>query len=172
LQSGAIKLEPFLASLVEGGIHRIPGLAVFMTSHPSSVPNAMLHSLKHYKSLHEQVIVLSVEVHDVPYLPASERIALHQLSKDFAQVTVHYGYKDEPNIPLALEQCDIPGLKIDLMDTSFFLGRETLIPKLGSDMAYWRELLFIAMFRNASSAMEFFKIPSNRVVELGSQIVL
>jgi KUP system potassium uptake protein len=172
LQSGAIKLEPFLASLVEGGIHRIPGLAVFMTSHPSSVPNAMLHSLKHYKSLHEQVIVLSVEVHDVPYLPASERIALHQLSKDFAQVTVHYGYKDEPNIPLALEQCDIPSLKIDLMDTSFFLGRETLIPKLGSDMAYWRELLFIAMFRNASSAMEFFKIPSNRVVELGSQIVL
>jgi len=172
LQSGAIKLEPFLASLVEGGIHRIPGLAVFMTSHASSVPNAMLHSLKHYKSLHEQVIVLSVEVHDVPYLPASERIALHQLSKDFAQVTVHYGYKDEPNIPLALEQCDIPGLKIDLMDTSFFLGRETLIPKLGSDMAYWRELLFIAMFRNASSAMEFFKIPSNRVVELGSQIVL
>ncbi len=172
LQSGALKLEPFLTSLVDGGVNRIPGLAIFMTSNPSCVPNSLLHSLKHYKSLHEQVIVLSVEVHDVPFVTQDERIELHQFSKDFAQVTLHYGFKDEPNIPLALERCHIPGLEINLMDTSFFLGRETLIPKMGSDMAYWRELLFIAMFRNSSSAMEFFKIPSNRVVELGSQVVL
>ena len=172
LQSGSLKLEPFLTSLVDSGVSRIPGLAIFMTSNPASVPNSLLHSLKHYKSLHEQVIVLNVEVQDIPYVPIQKRIELHQFSKDFAQVTVHYGFKDEPNIPLALEHCHIPGIEINLMDTSFFLGRETLIPKMGSDMAYWRELLFIAMFRNSGSAMEFFKIPSNRVVELGSQVVL
>ena len=95
-----------------------------------------------------------------------------KLSDDFYQVLVHYGFKDEPDIPAALALCAEADLKIDLMDTSFFLGRETLIPRLGSEMAYWRELLFIAMFRNAGSATAFFKIPSNRVVELGSQVVL
>ena len=143
-----------------------------MTPDPDSVPHAMLHSLKHYKALHEQIIILSVKVFDVPYVPDVDRVEVHRLPGNFAQVVVQYGFKDEPDIPAALALCADAGLDIDMMDASFFLGRETLIPKLGSQMAYWRAVLFVAMFRNASSATAFFKIPSNRVVELGSQIVL
>ena len=137
-----------------------------------SVPRAMLHSLKHYKALHERIIILSVEVFDVPYVPDIDRIEVHRLTGNFSQVIVQYGFKDDPDIPAALAFCAESGLNIDMMDTSFFLGRETLIPKLGSEMAYWRELIFVAMFRNAGSATTFFKIPSSRVVELGSQVVL
>jgi KUP system potassium uptake protein len=108
----------------------------------------------------------------VPYVPDIDRVEVHRLPGNFTQVIVQYGFKDEADIPAALALCGNAGLNLNMMDTSFFLGRETLIPKLGSDMAYWRELLFVAMFRNASSATAFFKIPSNRVVELGSQIVL
>lgn len=168
----ALQLKPFIANLVEGGIGRVPGTAVFMTPDPDSVPHAMLHSLKHYKALHEQVVVLSVHVFDVPHVPDIDRVELHLLPGNFCQVIVQYGFKDEPDIPAALALCANSGLSIDMMDTSFFLGRETLIPKLGSEMAYWRELLFVTMFRNAGSATAFFRIPSNRVVELGSQIVL
>jgi KUP system potassium uptake protein len=168
----ALQLKPFIANLVDGDIGRVPGTAVFMTPDPDSVPHAMLHSLKHYKALHEQVVVLSVHVFDVPNVPDIDRVELHRLPGNFCQVIVQYGFKDEPDIPAALALCADSGLSIDMMDTSFFLGRETLIPKLGSEMAYWRELLFVTMFRNAGSATAFFRIPSNRVVELGSQIVL
>lgn len=168
----ALQLRPFIANIAENGVGRVPGTAVFMTPDPESVPHSMLHSLKHYKALHEQVIVLGVRVFDVPYVPEIDRVEVHRLAGNFAQVIVQYGFKDEPDIPAALALCPGAGVSIDMMDTSFFLGRETLIPKLGSEMAYWRELLFVAMFRNAGSATAFFKIPSNRVVELGSQIVL
>jgi KUP system potassium uptake protein len=154
------------------GISRVPGTAIFMTPVPESVPHALLHSLKHYKALHEQVVILSVNVFDVPFVPDIDCIEVRKLGGNFSQVIVQYGFKDEPDIPAALKLCDESGLNIEMMDTSFFLGRETLIPKLGSEMAYWRELLFVAMFRNAGSATAFFKIPSNRVVELGSQVVL
>ncbi|MEI7432258.1 MAG: KUP/HAK/KT family potassium transporter, partial [Betaproteobacteria bacterium] len=139
---------------------------------PDSVPHAMLHSLKHYKALHERVLILSVKVFDVPYVPDIDRVEVKEISGNFFRVIVQYGFKDEPDIPLALTLCADVGLEIDMMDTSFFLGRETLIPRLGSEMAYWRTLIFIAMFRNAGSATAFFRIPSNRVVELGSQVVL
>ena len=172
LAADAMELKPFVASIVEGGVERVNGTAVFMTPNPENVPHALLHSLKHYKTLHEQVVILSVRVFDVPYVPDVDRVEVRHLDGNFSQVTVQYGFKDEPDIPLALGLCAEAGLRLDMMDTSFFLGRETLIPKLGSDMAYWRELLFIAMFRNAGSATAFFKIPSNRVVELGSQVVL
>jgi KUP system potassium uptake protein len=172
LSADAMALKPFIASIVEGGVERVPGTAVFMTPNPDYVPHAMLHSLKHYKALHEQVVVLSVNVFDVPYVPDVDRVEVHRLAGNFSQVIVQYGFKDEPDIPGALALCAEAGLALDMMDTSFFLGRETLIPKLGSEMAYWRELLFIAMFRNSGSATAFFKIPSNRVVELGAQVVL
>ena len=172
LAAEAMALEPFVGSIVADGIDRVPGTAVFMTPHPENVPHALLHSLKHYKTLHEQIVILCVKVRDQPYVPDAERIAVRRLQGNFSQVTVHYGFKDEPDIPGALAMCAASGVHLDMMDTSFFLGRETLIPKLGSEMAYWRELLFIAMFRNAGSATAFFKIPSNRVVELGSQVVL
>ena len=172
LAADALHLKPFIDDIAASGVGRVPGTAIFMTPAPDSVPHALLHSLKHYKALHEQVVILSVSVFDVPYVPDIDRVEVHRLAGNFAQVIVQYGFKDEPNIPAALALCADAGLHIDMMDTSFFLGRETLIPKLGSEMAYWRELLFVTMFRNASSATAFFKIPSNRVVELGSQIVL
>jgi len=172
LSSDAMQLKPFIDNLADSGIERVPGTAVFMTPDPSLVPHAMLHSLKHYKALHEQVVILSVKVFDVPYVPDVDRVEVHRLPHNFAQVIVQYGFKDEPDIPAALAECAQAGLHLDMMDTSFFLGRETLIPRLGSEMAYWRSLVFVAMFRNAGSATAFFRIPSNRVVELGSQVVL
>jgi KUP system potassium uptake protein len=172
LADDAMDLKSFVTGIGEGGVGRVPGTAVFLTPNPDLVPHAMLHSLKHYKALHEQVVTLSVRVFDVPYVPEVDRVEVHRLQHNFAQVIVQYGFKDEPDIPAALALCAEAGLTIDMMDTSFFLGRETLIPKLRSEMAYWRELIFIAMFRNAGSATAYFRIPSNRVVELGAQVVL
>ena len=172
LAEDALQLLPFIDSLAYGGATRVPGTAVFMTPRPEGVPHALLHSLKHYKALHERVVIVSVSVFDVPYVPEIDRVEVRKLRENFWQVIVQYGFKDEPDIPAALEMCAGAGLACDMMDTSFFLGRETLIPRLGSEMGYWRALLFAAMFRNASSATTFFRIPSNRVVELGSQITL
>ena len=172
LNDEAMQLKPFIANIVAGGIERIPGTAVFMTTDPEAVPQAMLHSLKHYKRLHEQVIVLSVNVLDVPYVPTSERVEVQYLTDNFVQVLVHYGFKDAPDIPAALALCTKFDLSLNMMDTSFFLGRETLIPSLRSTMGYWRAMIFVALFRNSGSATSFFKIPSNRVIELGSQVVL
>ena len=172
LADDAMALKPFVANVVDGGIERVPGTAVFLTPNPDNVPHALLHSLKHYKALHEQVVILSVQVFDVPYVPDVDRVEVKRLPGGFSQVTVQYGFKDEPDIPAALSMCAEAGLQLDMMDTSFFLGRETLIPRLGSEMAYWRELLFVTLFRNAGSVTAFFRIPSNRVVELGAQVVL
>lgn len=172
LAADAMQLQPFIANIVEGGVQRVPGTAVFLTAEPESVPHAMIHSLKHYKALHEQIIILSVKVLDVPYVPIDDRLIIRRLASNFAQVVVQYGFKDEPDIPAALALASEAGLEINMMDTSFFLGRETLIPKLGSSIAYWRALIFVAMFRNAGSVTAFFKIPSNRVIELGTQVVL
>ncbi|KAB2924422.1 MAG: potassium transporter Kup, partial [Dechloromonas sp.] len=172
LAADAMQLQPFIASLEAGGVERVPGTAVFMTPDPAAVPHALLHSLKHYKVLHDYVVILSVKVFDVPYVPDIDRVEIQRLPGNFAQVTVQYGFKDEPDIPAALERCAAAGLPVAAMETSYFLGRETLIPKLGSRMAYWRALLFVTMFRNAGSATAYFRIPSNRVVELGSQVIL
>ena len=172
LADDTMELAAFLAAIAGNGPQRVPGTAVFLTTNPDNVPHALLHSLKHYKVLHEQVVILSVRVSEVPFVAAEERVTVRRLAGNFSQVIIHYGFKDEPDIPQALAQCAGQGLNIEMMETSFFLGRETLIPKFGSGLAYWRALLFIALFRNASSAMAFFRIPSNRVIELGSQVVL
>ncbi|HEX6734017.1 MAG TPA: KUP/HAK/KT family potassium transporter, partial [Azonexus sp.] len=172
LAADAMQLRPFIAGLDGGGIDRVPGTAVFMTPDPDAVPHALLHSMKHYKVLHEYVVILSVKVFDVPYVPDIDRVEIHRLPGNFAQVIVQYGFKDEPDIPAALALCADSGLPLEAMETSYFLGRETVIPKLGARMAYWRTLLFVAMFRNAGSATAFFRIPSNRVVELGAQVIL
>jgi KUP system potassium uptake protein len=168
----AIDLETFIDALLVSMPSRVPGTSVFMTSRNDRVPNAMLHNLMHNKVLHERVLIVSVEVFDVPFVPEIDRVEIKKLKGDFYRVTVQYGFKDEPDIPLALTFCADQGVAIDMMETSFFLGRATLIPKVGSGMALWREKLFVAMFRNASSATTFYKIPSNRVVELGTQVVL
>jgi KUP system potassium uptake protein len=172
LSGEGIELEPFIDALLVSMPARVAGTAVFMNSSPTGVPHAMLHNLMHNKVLHERVIVVSVQMFDVPYVPEIDRIEMRKLKGDFYSVIVQYGFKDDPDIPAALSLCAEQGLKFETMETSFFFGRETLIPKLNSDMALWREKLFIAMFRNAGSATSFFKIPSNRVVELGTQVVL
>jgi KUP system potassium uptake protein len=172
LAADSLPLRDFVADITSNGISRVPGTAIFMTPDSNSVPHALLHSLKHYKALHEEIVILNVQVFDVPYVPEIDRVEVHRLDGNFARVTVHYGFKDEPDIPAALALCADAGLKLEMTDISFFLGRETLIPRLGSEMAYWRELLFITLFRNAGSATAFFRIPSNRVVELGAQVVL
>ena len=172
LSADGMQLGPFITQMVDAGVERVPGTAVFMTQDTEVVPHAMLHSLKHYKRLHERVIVLSVKVLDEPYVPEAQRVSIKHLTGNFSQIIVHYGYKNESDIPAALALCASADLEINMMDTTFFLGRETLIPKTTSSMSYWRTLIFIAMFKNAGSATAFFKIPSNRVVELGSQVVL
>jgi KUP system potassium uptake protein len=172
LGQDAIELAPFIESLALGGAPRVPGTAIFMTGRPQGVPRAMLHSLKHYKVLHERMMIVTIRIFDVPYVPEIDRVEVATLGQGFWQITVQYGFKDEPDLPAALALCAHFGLQFDMMDTSFFLGRETLIAGFGKEMSYWRVLLFAAMFRNASSLTAFFKIPSNRVVELGSQIVL
>lgn len=172
LSGEGIELELFIDALLVSMPVRVGGTAVFMNSDPKGVPHAMLHNLMHNKVLHERVFVVSVQMFDVPYVPEIDRVEVRRLKGDFYSVVVQYGFKDEPDIPAALALCSEQGLQFEMMETSFFLGRETLIPKLNSDMALWREKLFVAMFRNAGSATSFFKIPSNRVVELGTQVVL
>ncbi|MBL0166846.1 MAG: potassium transporter Kup [Propionivibrio sp.] len=168
----AIELVSFIDALLVSMPVRVLGTSVFMTSRNDRVPSSMLHNLMHNKVLHERVLIVSVEVFDVPYVPEIDRIVISKLKGNFFRVTVQYGFKDEPDIPLALSFCKTQGLTIDMMETSFFLGRATLIPKVGSGMALWREKLFVFLFRNAGSATSFYKIPSNRVVELGTQVVL
>ncbi|HNC52735.1 MAG TPA: potassium transporter Kup [Accumulibacter sp.] len=159
---------------IEGieGVLRIPGTAVFLTHNPDKVPHAMLHSLKHYKALHERIVLVAVNILDVPHTESSRRLDVVRLPGNFWQVRVFYGFMEQPNLPEALAGCEEFGLSLDAMDTSFFLGRETLIPSLTTGMWSWRAKIFVAMFRNGGSAASFFALPANRVVELGAQVVL
>ena len=166
----AVALEPFIESLALGGATRVPGTAVFLTGHPDGVPRALLHSLKHYRVLHERMVLVTIRVFDVPYVPEIDRVEVAGLGEAFWRVTVHYGFKDEPDLPAALQACAHFGLEFEMMETSFFLGRESLQLRSGTPMARWRQLLFAAMYRNATSPTRYFKLPSNRVVELGSQV--
>ena len=142
-----------------------------MTAQPTGTPPALAHNLQYNKVLHERVVTLTVRTLPVPHVAAEERATVRQLGNGVSDVHLCYGFMEDPDVPDGLRQAQQQGLWID-RDVTFFLGRETLIPKLASDMAYWRELLFIAMFRNSGSATAFFRIPSNRVVELGAQVVL
>jgi len=170
LKSGAIALEPFIQGLVAHPPARVPGTAVFLTASKEGVPHALLHNLAHNKVLHERVVFLTVRTADQPYVPPERRIEIEDLGHDFYRIVVHYGFKDEPDIPNALALCEAQGLKFEMMQTSFFLSRETIIATGLPGMAPWREQLFIHMARNAESAMSFFRIPTNRVIELGSQV--
>jgi KUP system potassium uptake protein len=168
----AIALEPFIKGLGAGAITRVPSTAVFLSSNADAVPHALLHNLKHNMVLHERIAVVTVIVEDVPYVPEIDRVEVEKLTSGFIRIYVRLGFKDDPDIPQALELCAQYGVTFDVMSTSFFLGRETLIPRIGSEMAMWREKLFITMFRNAGSAAGFFNLPPNRVVEMGTQVVL
>ena len=170
LEPAAIPIEPFIQSVTAHPPTRVPGTAVFLTAASEGVPHAMLHNLNHNKVLHERVVLLTVNSRDIPHVANEDRIEIHPLGGDFFRVIVHYGFKDEPDVPKALELAAAKGMKFEMMETSFFLSRQTLIPKVGPGMALWRDRLFAAMSRNATSATSFFKIPANRVVELGTRI--
>lgn len=172
LQRDALDLAPFAENMSPASVTRVAGTAVFLTANPDGVPHALLHNMKHNKVLHEHVVVLCVRILDIPHVPDEERIEHQALSNSFHRLVVRFGFKDEPDIPKALELGARRGLPLDPMETSFFIGRETLIPKVGSDMPVWREKLFIAMYRNAGSVVSYFKIPPNSVVEMGTQVIL
>jgi KUP system potassium uptake protein len=169
MREAAMPVQVFVRSAANSAT-RVPGTAVFMTSASDGVPHALLHNLKHNKVLHERVILLTVQIEDVPYVEGGNRVSLEDLEQGFYRLIVRYGFMEDPDVPAALALTRDCGAQFKMMDTSFFLARQTLLPSSRPGMAIWREKLFAWMLRNAESAMEFFKLPTNRVVELGSQV--
>jgi KUP system potassium uptake protein len=166
----ALPLDTFLKTLKPDRPARVPGTAVFMVPNADIVPPAMLHNLKHNKVLHERVVLMTIETVDIPFVPDAERIEMRHLVHNFHAITVRYGFMDEPNIPRTLAQLRVMRFHFNLLETSFFLGREKLVIKTHSPFWDWRKRLFILMHGTMMSATEYFRIPSNRVVELGGQI--
>jgi KUP system potassium uptake protein len=166
----AIDLRDFLGSVFVNPPARVDGTAVFMTAEPGVVPNALLHNLKHNKVLHEQNLFVTVRSHEVPWIPMDKRIEIEALGHHCWQVIVHYGFKNDVDLPRALEHARLRGCQLEPMATSYFLSRDVVIPTLGSGMAPWREKLFAQMHHNASGAADFLGLPNNAVVELGSKI--
>ena len=169
MAEGAIPIEVFTKS-AHNSAARVPGTAIFMASSHSGVPSALLHNIKHNKVLHERVVVLTVAIQDVPYVEPNERYEVKDLGNGFYRMTLRFGFLEETDVPAALKQTKMCGAPFEMMQTSFFLSRQTLLASAKPGMAIWRERLFSWMLRNAASAMEFFRLPTNRVVELGSQI--
>jgi KUP system potassium uptake protein len=172
LTEQGIPLKPFVEGLDAHPPTKVQGIAIFMTASPDTVPHALLHNLKHNKVLHEQTVFLTIVVHDVPIVPREDRVQLERLVNGFYKLEAWYGFKEQPDIDEILNSCQVRyGLAFDVMDTSFFLSRETVIPTAEvPGMAFWRDHLFAWMTRNATRATDFFNIPANRVVELGTHI--
>jgi len=169
LREASMPIKVFVQSAANAAA-RVPGTAVFMTSSPEGVPHALLHNLKHNKILHERVILLTVKIADEPYIAEQDRITHDDLGQGFHRMIIRYGFMQDADVPAALARVHDCGADFRMMDTSFFLARQTLLPASKPGMMLWREKLFAWMLRNAESAMEFFKLPTNRVVELGSQV--
>jgi KUP system potassium uptake protein len=170
LKADAIDLPSFLEAVFVTPPTRVEGTAVFLTAEPGTVPNAMLHNLKHNKVLHEHNLFVTVRSHEVPWIGMSRRAEIESLGHDCWQVVLHYGFKNDPDVPRALQQIRNRGCEIDPMTTSYFLSRDVVVPTIGSGMASWREKLFAQMHHNASAAADFLHLPNNSVVELGSKI--
>ncbi|MET0382946.1 MAG: potassium transporter Kup [Burkholderiaceae bacterium] len=163
-------LVPFITALAADDITRTPRTAVYTVANAGTVPQALLHNLKHNQVLHETNVILTVKFHEVPWIPFDERVQVEPLARGFWRVTVNYGFKNTPDIPKALTLCRSRGLEVEEITTSYFLSRETVVPTRGDGMAHWRELLFAAMTRNAGSVVEFFRLPNNAVIELGTRV--
>ncbi|NDP62124.1 potassium transporter Kup [Polaromonas sp.] len=170
LRADAIDLPSFLDAVFINPPLRVDGTAVFMTAEPGIVPNAMLHNLKHNKVLHEQNVFVTVRNHEVPWIGMDKRLEVESLGHDCWQVNVHYGFKNDLDLPKALQQIRNRGCQLEAMTTSYFLSRDTVIPTIGTGMSQWREKLFAQMHHNASGAADFLNLPNNSVVELGSKI--
>lgn len=172
LASESMALVPFIEAIGGHPPTRVPGTAVFMTPNPSGVPHALLHNLKHNKVLHEHIVILTVTVTDFPHVDPEDRINIEVLPHQFYQVSIRYGFIDEPDLPRDLALSMRRGVEFDMMDTSFFIGKESILVRPNQEFAFWRCKLFVAMFRNADSITNYFKLPANRVVELGAQVTL
>ncbi|WP_199758560.1 potassium transporter Kup [Aquabacterium soli] len=170
LRTDSIELEPFLDAVFSSPPTRVPGTAVFLIADAGTTPNALLHNLKHNKVLHEQNMFVTVRSHEVPWIGFEKRVELKSLGKDCWQVMLHFGFKNEPDVPEALKLLKQRGVKLDDMETSYFLSRDIVIPTIGSGMAPWREKLFASMHRNASGVADFLSLPANRVIEMGSKV--
>ena len=172
LDVNALYLVEFIRAIETPETIGVPGTAIFMTPYSEHVPHALLHNLKHNKVLHERVVMATVSVQPVPRIPDAQRVVVERLSHRFYRVQIHFGFLDQPAVPAALDRCAAQGLTIEPMATSYFLGRETVVPQIGAAMPYWREKLFAALYRNARTAADFFGLPPNQVVELGTRVVL
>lgn len=172
MRKEGIQLDSFLPGLMLAPPVRVPGTAVFMTADKGVVPHALLHNLKHNKVLHEHNVFLTVETLDVPYAPKDKRLKIESIGgEDFYRVLIRFGFMETPDVPLALMgSCDQCDLSFNPMDTTYFASRETIVARRGGGMPLWRDKLFALMHRNAAPATGFFRIPGNRLVELGAQV--
>ena len=165
------ELLPFITALTQDdGLPRSARTAVYAVANPGTVPQALMHNIKHNQVLHERNVILTVNFRDEPWVPFDERVQVTPLAKGFWQVQVNYGFKNTPDIPAALALCKPLGLDINLFETSYFLSRETVVPTRGAGMVHWREAMFATMSRNAGSVAEFFRLPNNCVIELGTRV--
>jgi KUP system potassium uptake protein len=169
MAESTMPMEIFIKSAASSA-HRVSGTSIFMASSATGVPSALLHNIKHNKVLHERVLILTVVIQDVPYVSDANRIECKDMGHGFYRLKLNYGFLDDTDIPKALDNVEVCGPKFDMMQTSFFLSRQTLIASKIPGMMIWREKVFAWMLRNAANAMEFFRLPTNRVVELGSQV--
>ncbi|WP_213876809.1 potassium transporter Kup [Pseudomonas sp. dw_358] len=170
IDEGGLPLPIFISSIHIQPPHRVQGTAVFLTARSDAVPHALLHNLLHNQVLHEQVVLLTVSNEDTPRVPPSQRFEVEAFDEGFFRVILHYGFMDEPDVPAALKLCHLPELDFSPMRTTYFLSRETVIPSKIMGMARWREGLFAFMLKNANGNLRFFRLPVNRVIELGTQV--
>jgi KUP system potassium uptake protein len=170
LKQSGLALEPFIASVTSHPPLRVPGTAIFLTANANAVPNALLHNLKHNKVLHERNVLLTVETLEVPIAEYGERTEITALGHEFFRLVIRFGFAEDPDIPAAMERCEAKGMDFDMMDTTFFISRETVVATDRPGMPLWRDKLFAFLSRNASSATAFFRIPGNRLIELGTQV--
>jgi KUP system potassium uptake protein len=165
-------LADLVAMLEKRPPQRVAGTAVFLTSDPQSAPTALMHSLKHYKVLHEKNVILTIETAPTPRIDPSERVRMEEVSATFSKITLRFGFMESPNVPKSLAIARKIGWQFDIMSTSFFLSRRALKPAAHSGMPRWQDHLFIALSRTANDATDYFQIPTGRVVEVGTQVTI
>ena len=170
LRETQVPLKPFVESLCVEPIIRVPNTAIFLVANPDGVPNSLLHNLAHNQVLHERVIFMTVVFKDVPFVPTKARITIEPIAEAFYRFKVFYGFMEKPDIPAVLELCREDGMEFNLLATSFFVSRETIVPTRGPGMVRWREELFATMSSLAGSIVPYLNIPPNRVIELGTRV--